>query len=214
MARRFRANQIETRREILYPHQMLNGKRVAVDLSHFPRSAKYLTAKRSILEKREYVMKSGRKWYEIWVPHNPETWVQPKVVFRDITEQPMFWLDFDGSVVNGDCYWLTYSKPEQMDLLWLIVGIGNSSFIEQFYDYHFNNKLYAGRRRFMTQYIEKFPLPDPRTQIAKQIVQTTKKIYDLLSSSSPIDHLEKNLDCLIENAFGVSVEKVSREQDL
>jgi len=44
---------------------------------------------------------SGREWYEIWVPQDPAAWDQPKLVFRDISEEPMFWIDHDGAVVNG-----------------------------------------------------------------------------------------------------------------
>ena len=79
--------------------------------------------------------------------------VPPKLVFRDISEQPTFWLDFEGSVVNGDCYWLTPESQGSDDRLWLAAAVANSTFIESFYDHRFNNKLYAGRRRFITQYV-------------------------------------------------------------
>ena len=208
IAQRFRAAQVYPQKKILYPHQVVEGKRKAVNLEQYPQSAKYLYSYRSVLEKREYVQKAGRQWYEIWVPQNPEAWKNPKVVFRDITDKPTFWMDLSGSVVNGDCYWLTCNDPQQIDLLWLVLAVGNSSFIETFYDYKFNNKLYAGRRRFMTQYVEKFPLPDPKAKISAQIIQITKKIYDLMSLPTETDHLEIMLDQLVWKAFGLSVEKV------
>lgn len=209
IARRFKAISPKKQRGILYPHQVVNGKRVAVNLSDYPRSAKYLYFYRSVLEKREYVLKAGRQWYEIWVPHDPEVWRYPKVVFRDITEKPTFWIDLSGSVVNGDCYWLVAKNPEQTDLLWLILAVGNSSFIETFYDYKFNNKLYAGRRRFMTQYVEKFPLPDPDTEISQHIIQSTKKIYDLIPFSPLVNAIEQELDQLVWEAFDLSAEKIA-----
>lgn len=210
IARRFKAISPKKQREILYPHQVVNGKRVAVNLSDYPRSAKYLYFYRSVLEKREYVLKAGRQWYEIWVPHDPEVWRYPKVVFRDITEKPTFWIDLSGSVVNGDCYWLVAKNPEQADLLWLILAVGNSSFIETFYDYKFNNKLYAGRRRFMTQYVEKFPLPDPDTKVSQYIIQITKELYDLIPSSPQANAVEQELDQLVWEAFDLSSEKIAR----
>ena len=214
IAQRFRAAKAKLKKEILYPHQMYNGVRIAADLSQYPKTARYFLTHRATLEKREYVVKSGRQWYEIWVPHNPEIWLQPKIIFRDITEQPTFWMDLAGSVVNGDCYWLTYNNPEQVELLWLALAVGNSSFIEQFYDYRFNNKLYAGRRRFMTQYVEKFPLPDPTTKISLQIIQLTKQIYERLASASESHQLEDALDHLIWKAFGFSSEEVFGERNL
>ncbi len=156
-------------------------------------------------------MKSGRQWYEVWVPQDPDLWQYPKVVFRDITDKPMFWLDLQGAVVNGDCYWLVNHNPEETDLLWLVLAVANSSFIETFYDYRFNNKLYSGRRRFITQYVEKFPLPDPETQKSRQLVELTKQLYNLPASSPQSTLLEGELDALVWAAFGFSVEEVAKK---
>jgi SAM-dependent methyltransferase len=201
IARRFKALRPGEQRHILYTHQVVEGKRKAVNLDEFPCAARYLNRHRSILEKREYVLKAGRKWFEVWVPQDPDAWVRPKVVFRDIVEEPTFWMDLSGAVVNGDCYWLACKKPEQIDLLWLVLAVGNSSFLETFYDHRFNNKLYAGRRRFMTQYAERFPLPDPETDLSEQIACLAKQVYELVPSSDAKD-LEEELDQLVWRAFG------------
>jgi adenine-specific DNA-methyltransferase len=201
VARRFKAFQPDKQRQILYTHRVVEGRRMAVDLDEFPRTARYLNRYRSVLEQREYVLKAGRKWFEIWVPHDPDVWVQPKIVFRDISEKPTLWIDLSGSVVNGDCYWLTCKEPQQTDLLWLALAVGNSSFVETFYDHRFNNKLYAGRRRFMTQYVERFPLPDAKTELSERIIRVAKEIYDLIPSPKAKD-MEKELDQLVWQAFG------------
>ena len=203
VARRFKALQPDRQRQILYTHRVVEGKRVAVTLDEFPRAARYLNQYRSLLEQREYVLKAGRNWFEIWVPQDPDVWAQPKIVFRDIAESPTFWMDLSGAVVNGDCYWLACEDPQQTDLLWLALSIGNSSFIETFYDHQFNNKLYAGRRRFMTQYVEKFPLPDPTAELSKRIIHLAREIYDQIPSPS-VEELERNLDQLVWQAFGFS----------
>ena len=210
VAQRFKMLQPDKQRQILYTHQVIEGTRTAVNLDEFPQAARYLRRHRSILEKRDYVLKAGRKWFEIWVPHDPDAWAQPKVVFRDIAEKPTFWIDLSGAVVNGDCYWLASRRPEQTDLLWLILAVGNSSFLETFYDYRFNNKLYAGRRRFMTQYVEKFPLPHPETELSGQIIRLAKRIYDLIPSPNAKD-LEKKLDQLVWQAFGFANRRNQQE---
>jgi adenine-specific DNA-methyltransferase len=209
IARRFKALHPENRRQILYTHHVIQGKRVAVDLREFPRSAKYLERHRAILEAREYVLAAGRNWFELWVPQDPDLWSHPKVVFRDISDKPTFWMDLDGSIVNGDCYWLTCQNKEQEDLLWLALAVGNSSFIEYFYDHKFNNKLYAGRRRFITQYVEKFPLPDPYSPVGSQMIQVSKEIYNIIPSPES-QTMEKNLDQLVWQSFGGSFEEITR----
>ncbi len=195
-----------TSKQILYPHIVANGKRVAVDLAKYPNTARYLELHRTALESRSYVMDSGRKWFEIWVPQHPELWSKPKLVFRDIVDKPTFWLDTSGAVVNGDCYWLTLNSTIEEDWLWLALAIGNSAFIEIFYDRNFNNKLYANRRRFMTQYVEKFPLPDIKTPLSQQIVSLAKQIFEL-TLTTDTSSFKKELDCLIWQAFGVTDQK-------
>lgn len=208
IARRFRALPPKKRREILYPHEKVNGQRQAVELSTNPKSLAYLEAHRAALEARAYLVQGGRRWYELWVPQDPAAWDAPKLVFRDISKHPTFWIDLEGSVVNGDCYWMTAEQGKE-ELLWLAAAVANSKFIEAYYDHRFNNKLYAGRRRFMTQYVEQFPLPDPETRLSRKIVKMTKEIY-----ASASDHLtadtEAKLDAMIWQAFGLSVEEVTR----
>lgn len=199
--RRFRAAELARRWRVLYPHLVRDGRRAVADLAESPRSKAYLLKHRDVLEARRYVVDSGRHWYEVWVPQDPTAWPRPKLVFKDIAEKPTFWLDLEGSIVNGDCYWLV-AKDGLEDLLWLAVAVGNSSFIEAFYDHRFNNKLYAGRRRFITQYVEEFPLPDPKAEGSKGIIAAAKAIYSAAGSREG-ERLETKLDAMVWHAFGL-----------
>jgi adenine-specific DNA-methyltransferase len=207
VARRFKALEPKKQWQILYPHEMVQGRRCATDLSRYPNSKNYLERHRTILESRKYVLEAGREWYEIWVPQDPSAWDKAKLVFRDIAEKPTFWIDQDGCVVNGDCYWIVCRNTEQTDLLWLAAAVGNSSFIEWFYDSCFNNKLYAGRRRFITQYVEKFPLPNPKSNIGMEIIAKAKELYSCIPSVQT-DALQQQLERLVWKAFGLTIEKV------
>lgn len=207
-ARRFKASELTKKREILYPHTISKGVRCVIDLDKYPNDKAYLESHRMVLESRKYLIDAGRRWYEIWVPQAPNAWSRPKIVFRDISEKPEFWIDLDGSVVNGDCYWLCAKSDKDLDFLWLILAVGNSSFIEHFYDRSFNNKLYSGRRRFMTQYVQKFPLPSLATKLVKEMISLAKKIYEKLPKEDTTI-LEKELDSLVWESFGLSCKEVS-----
>jgi methylase of polypeptide subunit release factors len=208
-ARRFRALDLRTKYQVLYPHVVVDDRRQAVDLSKFERTRRYFEQHKAALLERTYVTEAGRAWYEIWVPQDPRGWDAPKLVFRDISHEPVFWLDFDGHVVNGDCYWLSGAHGKDLDLLWLAAAVANSTFIEAYYDYRFHNKLYAGRRRFITQYVEQFPLPDPNSEIATTIVRLAKRIYQQLDKEDTTLQ-EKELDGLVWSAFGLAAKEVAR----
>jgi len=210
-ARRFKADvpaKAKHIKEILYPHEVTEYGRAAVDLSLYPKAASYLEEHRDVLEARSYLIEAGRKWYELWVPQDPAAWSSPKLVFPDISDKPIFWIDTGGGIVNGECYWLQCENKDEQDLLWLALAVANSTFIEAFYDHRFNNKLYAGRRRFITQYVELFPLPDPACKEAMEIVALAKEIH-VLTPSTEANQLAADLDARIWRVFGLPAEKVS-----
>ena len=194
--------------EILYPHTMQDGKKVPVNLSDYPISSAYLESHRCHLEKRTYVTNAGRNWFEIWVPQLPKLWETPKLVWPDIAERATFWISLGGELVQGDCYWLS-PNPGNEDLLWLALAVSNSAFIEEFYDRTCGNKLYAGRRRYMTQYVETFPIPDPKTVISRQIIADAKRLYNLIPSPEA-EVISARLDEEVFTAFGVRPKKATR----
>ena len=146
---------------------------------------------------------SGRKWYEIWVPQNPKDWKRDKIVYPDITESPRFFLDATGAIVNGDCYWITLSEQVKPDWLLLMLAVANSTFITRYYDAVYHNKLYSGRRRFMTQYVSGFPLPSLEAPCSKRIVRLVSR---LVREGKASDTTEKEINGLVWEAFGLGEE--------
>lgn len=185
--------------KVLYPHFSKNGKREVYDLQEFSNAEKYLNKHKTQLESRDYVIQAGRKWYEMWVPQNPELWKNPKLVFPDISIGALFSYDESGAIVNGNCYWIASQTEKEKELLFLIQGIANSSLMAQYHDLCFNNKLYSGRRRYLSQYIEKYPIPNPENEFSKRIIEIVKQLN---SKKSSVDILEKGLNDCILKSFG------------
>jgi len=185
--------------KVLYPHYSQNGNRSVFDLSKYPNAEQYLNKHKQQLEAREYLIQAGRKWYEMWVPQNPALWQFPKLVFPDISVEAQFSYDGSGSIVNGNCYWIVAKTKQESFLLLLIQGVANSQLMAQYHDLCFNNKLYSGRRRYLSQYIEKYPIPDPENPYSKKIIAIVKKLN---SQEHNNQELEKELNMNVLNAFG------------
>lgn len=162
--------------KVLYTHCSKNGKKQVFDINEYPYTKKYLERHYEQLSGRTYVAKAKRNWYEIWVPQNPASWKNRKIVFRDISERPEFWLDESGAIINGDCYWIEINNDVFEDTVYLALAIANSRFIEKYYDAKFNTKLYSGKRRYMAQYVEEFPLPAPNTELSQEAINIVKMI--------------------------------------
>ena len=184
------------RRHVLYTHTEVSGRATPIDLAMYPRAAGYLESHRERLEGRSYVTEAGRQWFEIWVPHKPSLWTGPKVVFPDIAESPRFFVDLSGALVNGDCYWAACPSAE---VAFLLAAVGNSRFASWFYDAQCGNKLYSGRRRFMTQYVERFPIPDPTLGLVKKIILIARRLH----FEESVDlNAELEIEQLIAESFG------------
>ncbi len=200
-SRRWAIDEGRLSRRILYTHIIKNGKRMAIDLADYPHASAYLEHHRERLESRKYILEAKRQWYEIWVPQNPALWEQPKIVFPDISPEPKFFFDDSGCIVDGNCYWVTVSETASRDLLYLIMGVANSKLMTTYHDLVFNNKLYGGRRRYLTQYVEKYPMPDPSTEPSRKIIQIVQEL--ILTSDEEIQsRKEKDLEALVVQAFG------------
>lgn len=87
----------------------------------------------------------------------------------------------------------------------VMLAVANSSFCLKFYDTVFHNKLYAGRRRFMSQYVSQFPLP--KLSRCADILDLVPRILTASAKQHPsLSVLESQLDQLVWNAFGLSEE--------
>ena len=188
------------RMSVLYPYRMDIDKRTVTDMSEFPRAMAYLESHRERLEGRTYVIEGGREWFEIWVPQRPALWSRPKIVFPDISEGPKFALDRAGAVVNGDCYWISVDEIGDESLALLMLGVANSATAVRFYDHVCGNKLYAGRRRWISQYVGLLPVPDPTTAEAAAVIEHTRA---LVEGMTPDTSAQEHLDALVVAAFNV-----------
>jgi adenine-specific DNA-methyltransferase len=208
LAARWRASDnVDGARSVLYPHEIRDGRRQVVDLARFPRAAAYLEPHRSRLEGRDYVRKAGRAWYEIWVPQQPDAWGAAKLVWPDISERPKFFLDRSEAIVNGDCYWLSCGHRSD-DEIALALAVANSSFAVQYYDTCYGNRLYAGRRRFITQYLEELPLPELTGAELRDVREMVDKLRQLDAADPESATLELVLDQAVSELFGL--EEVGR----
>lgn len=188
--------------KVLYPHICINGKKETVDIHKYPNAEKYLLQYKEILSSRKYLIDAGRQWYELWVAHRPEMWSKPKLVFPDISSTPRFYFDTEGKIVNGNCYWIVATSEKETELLMLIQGIANSKLMTRYHDLVFNNKLYSGKRRYITQYVEKYPLPDINSPISTEIISIVREL-NKSSNILDISKLEEALEICVAKAFNV-----------
>ena len=72
----------------------------------------------------------------------------------------------------------------------------------KYHDLVFSNKLYSGRRRYFSQYVQNYPLPDVGTIESKAIIDTVKKINST-NDQKVISELTEMLEEQVARAFNV-----------
>ena len=82
----------------------------------------------------------------------------------------------------------------------MALAIANSTFIEKYYDLKFNTKLYSGKRRFMTQYVEQFPIPIYTSELAQNAIKIVKKIIAEKNQKVILNYKDK-LNHMVDQMF-------------
>jgi SAM-dependent methyltransferase len=191
------------RPRILYTHEVVAGRRRPIQFPATSAAWQYLLGHKDTLSARHYVIEAGREWYEIWVPQDPLAWTQPKLVFPDISPDARFFLDADGSLVDGNCYWITPIDQNDRELLPLIMAVANSALLARFHDLAFQNKLYSQRKRFLTQYVQEYPLPRRDSPAAIEATRLARELCAAGSGGTPDPRLVAEIDRLVAAAFGL-----------
>ncbi|WP_076477889.1 Eco57I restriction-modification methylase domain-containing protein [Williamsia sterculiae] len=190
---------MEPATRVLYPYDRTATRRTVVDLDRYPATRRYLERHEQRLRSRTYVTAGGREWFEIWVPQRPHLWAAPKIVFPDISDTPRFAWDRSGAVVNGDCYWISTADLDD-DVALLMLAVANSSVGLRFYDEVCGNRLYSGRRRWITQYVRLLPVPDPTTPRSRAVIRLARMRCETGGGPGP----DAELDAAVAAAFEVT----------
>ncbi|MEQ6119934.1 N-6 DNA methylase [Reichenbachiella sp. MALMAid0571] len=189
--------------KVLYPHLSIDGVKSVIDIEKYPKTKKYFETFEEVLKARKYLIDAGREWFELWVPQNPSYWKFPKLVFPDISAVPRFYFDNSGKIVNGNCYWIVAKEKKDEEKLFLIQGVSNSKLMTKYHDLVFSNKLYSGRRRYFSQYVQNYPLPDINTLESKDIINTVRKI-NATDDENKISKLTEILESQVGKAYRVA----------
>ena len=109
--------------------------------------------------------------------------------------------DTSGAIVNGDCYWIAIDSPLNHTDAAVMLAVANSSFAIKFYDAVCSNRLYAGRLRFITQYVNRFPLPRLTELERQRFGELVWKLCSPETSALDRDTIEARIDTLVWDAL-------------
>ena len=175
-----------------------------------PKLYQYLEHNRAVLEKRTYVIKSGKKWYEIWNPRNVESFEQTKIITPNLSRNNNFALDSNRFYLDHDCYGIIL-KDKKLSTYKYVLGLLNSKVLEFFLKQispYASGKYY----RYMTSYLEQLPICEPETEKEKRAAESViEKVDEILKlkkkdENSDTKKLEEQIDELVFKLYGMDSE--------
>lgn len=87
----------------------------------------------------------------------------------------------------------------------LALAVANSTFALQYYDLCCGNRLYAGRRRFITQYLEALPMPETSPAALRDVAQMVEQLREPREpdGAGARSAVEASLDAAVFELFGL-----------
>ena len=176
---------IKPQKYLIYPHEK-EGKAIDETIlkNDYSNIYQYLKHFKHQLERRTYLIKAKRKWYEHWCPRKPEWFENLKILTPDISTTSKF--SFDETKVFGtNTLFVILLKKEYQYLRKYILGLLNSQLLE-FYFKSISPFLSGGYYRYIPQYFGNLPIKLPETaeekKIANQIIRKVDEILELYKS--------------------------------
>src|SRR5262249_38063091 len=84
---------------------------------------------------------------------------------------------------------------------YLMLAVANSSLGVRFYDIACGNKLYSGKRRWISQYVARLPLPDPASVPARRAAGLARHLSGPGAAAGGGEAARAELDELVGRAF-------------
>lgn len=108
------------------------------------------------LAKRTCVTKKGKQWYSFHDTPSLRVIVRPKILYKDVTKEPQFWIDRTGEIVPRHSVY--YIIPKESEMLSKLTRYLNSSFAKEWL-WHNCPRAIDGYFRMQSTVLKKMPIP-------------------------------------------------------
>lgn len=190
---------------LFYP--FLDGKKIEESTlaRKYRKTWSYLIRNKPILEQRLPVKRGVLAWWQPTRPRLPENMLRPKIVSPHLVLMPRFALDPKGkyAVSHGPFLYPKESGGEQ-DLLKFFLAVLNSSVCYWFVSAH-SFKYSKGYTMLEPAPLKNVPVPDP-TKVSPRTMSRIVRLVEkrLVSDDSDVAHVEKEIDILVTELYGLS----------
>lgn len=176
--------------------------RRGIDIKKYPAIEKYLKQFKKQLSPGELGgRKAGSyKWYEL--QDSIDYWQEfekPKLVSARFMIEPLFGYDKDGRYTNDACYIIPIETP-------LLAGLLNSKLLWWVLS-RLTNQVQANYSQIHIQYLKILPIAKGTEEQRRAIEKRVEKILKLKKTGKPTESLEKEIDEIVYEMYGLTEEE-------
>ncbi len=208
----------------IYPHYLKNGKTVPYEEKDFktlfPLTYDYLFPFKKELKEKKIKYKTNEKyWYSLHRARDIKMFEQPKIISAEISLGCNMTYDTNNFYHNTTVYTILLDKDHKADTL-AYLSVLNSKVI-WFFMTQTGTQLRGGFFRFMTRYMDAFPLPKLNKQnaqklstIAEQQLSTHKQLSTAKSDADKkllekrIEILDSQINAIVYDLYGLTEEEI------
>jgi hypothetical protein len=143
----------------------------------------------------------GDYWWEMRPCKYLEEFEKPKIMLPDISPETNFAFDHEGRYYSVNTAYLISLKEKAS------LGVLNSRLITFFYS-NLSSQVRGGYLRFTYQYIAQIPIAKGTDKQRAAIEERVAKILKLKKSGKPTSELEKEIDAIVYEMYGLTEEEV------
>jgi hypothetical protein len=192
---------------VIYPYELKNNTMTLVNLDNYPNARKYFLKYKKELQKRHYLMNSGREWYEIWNPRKIQWFEQTKIITPNLSKTNKFALDLNQGIndyicLDHDCYGIILKDKKIENYLFLLAMLNST--LTRFFIENISPMFSGGYYKYHTQYLEKIPIPkEINNEALSHIISIVRKVMNItregdwdatISKRSQVEEYLKQID--------------------
>jgi len=182
----------------------LDGK-TETDLDGNTRILQHLSRFRPLMEARRETRQGRIPWWQLHWPRRAELFVQPRILCRQMSQQPSFVYVERPTFVGFAVHILTAAPPQSELPLTALTGILNSRLAHDWFEILAKRR--GVRLEISGELLRQFPLPpedsDQAAALAALVLQRQEAAEPDAAASEPTQVLEEHIEQLVRNWYGV-----------
>ena len=176
-----------------------------INIEDYPAIKKHLDKYYDKLVKR---WDKGENWWNLRNCAYLDEFEKEKIIYSEIVQKPQFYLDNETFYIEATAFIMSGK-----DLKYLIALLNSTPVTFFFKKFYMGTELGSKGFRYKKTFLQKLPIPQIHKEAQKPFIQRVDKIIKLKKENQDTSELEKEIDKMVYELYGLSNEEIKIVED-